>query len=49
MGAHIGEGGQATVFKGTWHGVEVAVKVFGFGSNNKKVAKIQKEIDREIA
>jgi serine/threonine protein kinase len=47
--AHVGDGGQASIYQGTWLGVQVAVKVFNFGSNSRQLAKMQKEIDREMA
>lgn len=48
LGAHIGDGGQASVYRGRWQGVDVAVKVFGFGSGTKSLAKLRREIDREV-
>src|SRR5690606_17636105 len=46
---HIGDGGQASVYQGTWLGVHVAIKIFNFGSNSRQLARKKKEIDREMA
>lgn len=49
IGALIRTGGQASVYRGKWHGVDVAIKIFGFGPNHISLTKLRREIDREMA